>query len=87
MADSTGPILAAGAITAANSVLGNGRPWTTAIPTGVATAVAAALLALLERASHPLAVGIAWIALITSLLVPPTSGQSSVNNLIKITGL
>jgi hypothetical protein len=87
MAASTGPIVAVGVITAGNDVIGNGQPWTKIIPIGVATGIAAALLALAEHASEPLAVGIAWIALITCLLITPKSGRSAVGNLLRLTGL
>jgi len=87
MAASTGPIVAAGAITYANAVLFNGKTWDSQLIVVVGTGIAAGMLALFEHASAPLAVGIAWIALVTSLLVEPKSGQSAVNNLIRITGL
>lgn len=87
MSASTGPVVAAGVITAGNLVIGNGQPWTGAIRIGVATAIAAGLLALAEHAAAPLAIGIAWIALITSLLVTPKTGRSAVNNLLSLTGL
>jgi hypothetical protein len=87
MAASTGPVVAAGVITAANGVIGNSQPWTYSIKIGVATAIAAGLLALAEHASAPLAIGIAWIALITSLLVTPKTGRSAVDNALSLTGL
>jgi 2-phospho-L-lactate transferase/gluconeogenesis factor (CofD/UPF0052 family) len=87
MAGSTGPIVAAGAITMGNIVLGNGQPLTSIIPTAVATSIAAVLLDLLSHASASLATGIAWIALITSLLLTPKSGNSAVTNLTRMTGL
>lgn len=87
MADSTGPIVAVGVITAANDVIGNGQPWTRILSVGVATGIAAALLALAEHASRELAVGIAWIALIASFLITPKSGRSAVDNTLRLTGL
>jgi hypothetical protein len=87
MAASTGPIVAAGVITYGNAVLGNGKSWDSQLIVLVGTGIAAGVLALLERASQPLAVGIAWIALVTSLLITPKSGQSAVNNLTRMTGL
>jgi hypothetical protein len=87
MADSTGPIVAAGLVTMGNELLGNGKGWAGIIPAGVATTIAAGLLVLVEHASRPLAVGIAWIALISALLVKPKSGDSAVNNLLKMTKL
>jgi hypothetical protein len=84
---STGPIVAAGTITYANAVLGNNRPWTSELTVVVGTAVAAVMLALLEHASAPLAAGIAWIALVTSLLITPKTGRSAVDNALRLTGL
>jgi hypothetical protein len=67
MADSTGPVLAIGGITLANKSVLNGEPfdWRIAISTGVA----AGLFALLERGWHDGAVALAWLALVTLLLV------------------
>jgi hypothetical protein len=87
MAASTGPVVAAGAITYANQVLGNGKPWDSGLIIVVGTGLAAGFLALLEHASPELAAGIAWIALITSLLITPAGGRSAVTNLTRMTGL
>lgn len=87
MAASTGPIVAVGAITAANGVLFNHQSPAFGIKVGVATAIAAGILALGEHVSQPLAVGVAWIALITSLLITPKTGKSAVTNLLSATGL
>jgi hypothetical protein len=81
MARSTGPILAVGAITLANQSLlaKNQQPIDWKIPLG--TAVAAGGLALLERVSESLAVGLAWVALVTVLLVriDPKAGAPAEN--------
>jgi hypothetical protein len=45
------------------------------------------MLAVAERVSSQLAVGIAWIALVTSLLITPKTGRSPVANLTRMTGL
>lgn len=87
MAASTGPIVATGAITYANAVLGNGKPWNAVLIVPVATAIAAGIAALLERAAGTLIVGIAWIGLVTSLLITPKTGRSAVQNLTRLTGL
>jgi hypothetical protein len=78
MSRSTGPILAAGGISLFSAVIVQGRPLDPAtwrIPVG--TAIAAGGLYLLEQASQPLAVGIAWIALVTSLFTRTTPGVLS----------
>lgn len=87
MAASTGPIIATGAITYANAVIGNGKSWDSELIVPVATAIAVGIAALLEHAAGPLVVGIAWISLVTSLLIKPKSGNSAVTNLTKLTGL
>jgi hypothetical protein len=82
MAKSTGPILAAGGISALDQVvLKKGSP-VQVIPIAVATGIAALLLGAAEKVSQPLAVGIAWIALVTVVL---TSGV--VTDLTNTTGL
>jgi hypothetical protein len=85
MADSTGPILLAGGLSFFNHWIGNNQGIDVKIIVG--TGIAAGTLALLEHANRTLAVGIAWIALITSLLLQPTGGNSTVNNLLSMTGV
>lgn len=63
MAKSTGIILAIGGITLANQSVLHGQPVDMRVP--VATGIAAAAFALLERGNEKLVVGIAWIALLT----------------------
>jgi len=65
MARSTGPILAIGGITIANQTLLNGKPldWRVIVATGGAAMV----FSLVERASPELAVGLAYIGLVTIL--------------------
>ena len=67
MAKSTGPVLAIGGITLANESLLNGKPfdWRVVIATGIS----AGLFALLERGWEAGAVSLAWLALVTILLV------------------
>lgn len=69
MARSTGPIVAAGALTLFNNVIVHQRSISQDSRVIVATAVAAGGLALLEHVSAQLAVGISWLALVTVLLV------------------
>jgi hypothetical protein len=85
MARSTGPVLATGGITFLNEWIGNGKsPDFTIL---LATGIAAGGFYLFEKVSAPLAVGIAWIAFVTSFLVTPKSGKSAVENLTNLTGL
>lgn len=65
MAQTTGPIVAVGAITFANRSILHNEPIDIRIP--VATGFAAMAFALLERANQRLATGAAWIALLTVL--------------------
>jgi hypothetical protein len=93
MARSTGIILAAGGITLANeaifSPLAGGGSIThnfnwRVIP---ATAFAAMALAGLEHLSEPLAVGIAWISLITVLFARLGKAPAPIENAVKVLGL
>jgi hypothetical protein len=59
-------VLAIGAITFGNEVIVNNRPPSLRIP--VATAVAAGLFTLAEKAWEQGAVALAWVALVTILL-------------------
>jgi predicted membrane-bound dolichyl-phosphate-mannose-protein mannosyltransferase len=65
MAESTGPILAVGGITLANRVVFNDRPMDWRIP--IATAIAALLFSGAEKAVGRTAVGVAYLALITTV--------------------
>lgn len=63
MAESTGPILAIGAITLANRTVFNDEPMEWKIP--IATALAAVLFSGAERAVGRGAVAVAYLALVT----------------------
>lgn len=67
MARSTGPILAVGGITIVNRSLLAKNPQDIDFRVIIGTALAAGGFALLERVSEELAVGLAWIALLTVL--------------------
>lgn len=73
MARSTGPILVAGAITWANTVLLNDEEvediFTSSIEVALATGLAASLLYGIETFSGDLATALAWAALVTVLFV------------------
>lgn len=66
MARSTMPILAVGGITLLNQTILNGQELDWRVP--VATAFAAGAFSLIEKPLPTLAVGVAWIALLTVLL-------------------
>lgn len=72
MARTTGPIVAIGAITLTNRSVFNDQPIDWRVP--IATAIAAGLFALAERALGDGAVAVAWLALATVILtrVDPT---------------
>lgn len=71
MADSTTPIVLTGATTMASEYLrGKGVDYRVALATGLA----AGAFALLERADRQLAVGIAWIAFVGSMVTPRAGG-------------
>lgn len=68
MSESTGPILAVGAITLANRVVFNDKPMDWKVP--IATAMAAVLFSGAERAVGKTAVYVAYLALVTVVFVP-----------------
>jgi hypothetical protein len=67
MAESTGPILAVGAITLANRSVFNDKPIDWKVP--IATAIAAVLFAGAERAVGRTAVGLSYLALVVVVFV------------------
>ena len=72
MARSTGPILVAGATTWANQTLLGKAPESVldnTVRIGVATGLLAGALFGIEKISPELATGLAWLALVTVLLV------------------
>lgn len=69
MSASTGPILAAGAVSLFNDVIVNGKTIQEDTGVIVGTAIAAGGLALLEKVSQPLAVGLAWLVFVSVFLV------------------
>jgi hypothetical protein len=87
MARSTGPILAVGAITIANKSLLAEKQQDIDFRVIIATALAAGGFALLERLSEGLAVGLAWIALVTILFasIDKEAGAPS-ENILRIMG-
>lgn len=92
MAKSTGIILAVGAITLANEAafapVAGGDSITPDINWRVipATLVAAALLGGLEQVSSKLAIGIAYIALVTVMFARIGNAPAPVENLAKVLG-
>lgn len=81
MARTTGPVLALGGITLANQALLAKNPVEIDFRVVVGTAIAAGAFALLERLNEPIAVGLAWIALVTVLFVEvdPKAGAPAEN--------
>jgi len=67
MAQSTGPILAIGAITMANQVLIAGKPIDWRVP--IATGIAAGMFSLVEKGWKNGAVMLAYVGLVTVLFV------------------
>lgn len=67
MARSTGPILAVGAITLANSVIFHGQPLDLRVP--IATGIAAGMFALAEKGFEQPVVLLAYVSLVTVLFV------------------
>lgn len=86
MASSTGPILALGVISWANGALLQSDTvddtFKFSVRVAVGTGIAAAGLALVEKASPPLARGVAYIALITALFTRYRDRKSPIDNLL-----
>jgi hypothetical protein len=92
VAQSTGIVLMAGGITAANELLfaplaGKGTPWSgfnwRIIP---ATAGLALALAGLEHLAPPFATGLAWLGLATVLIVPFGNAPTPLENALQLMG-
>jgi hypothetical protein len=74
MAASTAPVLLTGGATMlADYLNGKGVEFRVALATGIA----AGLLALMEEADAPAAVGIAWLAFAASMITPRSNGTPS----------
>jgi hypothetical protein len=84
MAESTGPILAVGAISFGNQWVFNKDPDFRIL---LATGVAALILAGIEHIDAPIATGLAWIALITISLTRVQGKPSPAENLLRVSGL
>lgn len=83
MAKSTGIILTVGGVTVFNQTILNKKPIDWRVP--VATMFAAGAFSLLEKGNEKLAVGVAWVALLTVLLARTNPKElSPVENLTKL---
>jgi hypothetical protein len=83
MAKSTGVVLAVGGVTMFNQVILNRQEIDWRVP--VATGFAAISFALLEKVNEKLTVGVAWVALLTVLLVRVNPKQPApVETLLKV---
>jgi len=93
MAASTGPVIVAGAIAAANEALfaplagGKGANWGSVIRLVPVTAGLAIALALLERAAPKFAVGLAWLLVAGVIVFPPGHAPGVLSNVNKVMGL
>jgi hypothetical protein len=80
MAASTGPLLATGGVTIFRQVIIQKKPITTSIRVVVAVGFLAVGLAGLEKINTKLAVGLAYVALVTSL-VAPIGGKAALTDI------
>jgi hypothetical protein len=91
MSATTGPILAAGAITWSNHTFFDQDAefdFAETVRTVVGTSLAAGFLFLIEKASTDLASALAWTALLTVLLVPIRGSRDSpATNALKFLGV
>lgn len=87
MGRSTGPILVAGAITWANTVLIGEREqdlFTSTTTIGVTTGLAAGILYGIEKLSGDFATALAWAALVTVLFVRVQNNPTPMERALKI---
>lgn len=85
MAESTGPILAIGAITFANRSIIHSAPVDWKVP--LSTGLVALLFAAGERISAPFFVGVAWIGVVATLITPAGGFDAPLVSLAKIAGV
>lgn len=81
MAKSTGIIIAVGGVTMFNQVILNSQPIDFRVP--VATGFVAVAFSFMERVNAKLTIGVAWIALLTVLLVRLNKNPAPVETLLK----
>jgi len=96
MAQSTGVVLAVGGITLANEVIfaplskspGSKASWSTTVNWRVIPATLGLALALggLEKAAPGLALGLAWLSMLTVLVVPFGNAPTPLENVLKVMG-
>jgi len=96
VAQSTGIVLAVGGITLANEIIfaplsrnASAKPsWSQTVNWRVipATLGLALALGLLERAAPGLAVGLAWLSMLTVLVVPFGNAPTPLENVLKVMG-
>lgn len=90
MARSTGPVILAGGLAAANEALfsplagGKGADWGSVWRLVPVTAGLALGLALLERAAPGFATGLAWLLVAGVLVFPPGNAGPLISNVNKI---
>ena len=85
MAASTGPILMIGAVTFTNRTILHGAPvdWKVPLSTGLLALGAAGL----EHLNSPLVVGVAWIALLATLITPAGGYDAPLVSMAKLAGV
>lgn len=89
MAQSTGPLLVAGAVTWANqSIFENGvdaeKAFENAVRIGVATGLLASAFFAFEKISPDIALGLAYTALVTSLVVRFNNRPTPLERLMEV---
>lgn len=92
MAESTGIVVATGLVTLANDALfaplASGKPATASVNWRIVPAVAglAVALDLLERIAPKFAIGLAWLAFATAMVVPIGNAPTPLENINKALG-
>lgn len=85
MAASTGPVLMIGAVTFANRSILHDAPvdWKLPLSTGLLALLAAGL----EHINSPAVVGVAWIALVATLITPAGGYDAPLVSMAKLAGV
>lgn len=89
MAQSTGPILTAGALTWANQTILSDEPteqlFEKSVRIGVATAILAGIFVGIEKFSPAVAVPLAWTALVTAAVIRVNGKPGPLERALKLT--
>lgn len=85
MSASTGPVLAIGAVTFTNRVVLHGAPVDWKLP--LATGLAALAFGAAEHINSPFVAGVAWVALVATLITPSGGYDAPLVSMARVAGV